>query len=87
MHEESIRIPLIEQVISGGEILNWASLFFIVEQSKGALQFALRWTDELSDYNFRIPEAIDWTLYGDAQDFFDLALHYYGAFVRKDLWT
>jgi hypothetical protein len=76
MHEESIRLPIIDK-LNKKRPLDWFEIICSIEDAKGALQFALRWIDELPNNNFRIPEEIDWDLYGYAQDFFFLAQNYY----------
>ena len=76
MHEESIRLPIIDK-LNKGKPLDWFEIICSIEAAKGALQFALKWIDELPNGKFRMPREIDWDLYGYAQDFFFLAQNYY----------
>jgi len=87
MHEEQIRVPLIfprRPPISAPELRGR------IEKGKGALQYALRWTDSMRTGEpsaLLPPNPIDWDHYGHAYELFDLAQDYFGIIAPFILYS
>ncbi|MFA5159927.1 MAG: hypothetical protein WC484_05415 [Candidatus Omnitrophota bacterium] len=75
MHEEMIRIP---PLLRAQKDSDWSEHIGPIEYAKGGLKYALHWTDDLLEDDFKIPQIIDQTLYEDAKDFLDCSINYYG---------
>ena len=74
-HEECIRVPLLFRPHEIDE----TEIEGRIEHSKGALQYALRWTDSLPESRFKPPSAIDWDTYRQANELFMLGMDYHGV--------